>query len=235
MFGLWKKKQPIDPKHWYVVLPDFAAITSEFYDAIEYDLKAREITGMEISRIEYAEGGMFSAKREYLRMRRERLVFDVCAAPCGTSWFFSYRFGEIPLEIHLWEVLVLLIGLTGIVWFYTSLFGIILGLILFAASLLSLLLIMRNTVSLGMQDLDAALLQVPIVGAFYQRFLRKDDTYYRQDTRLAYRDIVDDIIRARINEVGAAGGVKLVEFKDATPPSHPGMLSMIAGILRLGR
>lgn len=235
MFGIWKKKQPQDPKHWYVVNPNFDTITSEFYDAIEYDLKQKEISGMEVSRIEYAEGGMLSAKRVYLRMRRERLVFDVCAAPFGTSWFFSYRFGEIPLVIHLWEVLVLLVALAGVVWFYMSLFGIMLGPILFAASLLSLLLMMRNTVSMGMQDLDAALLQIPVVGAFYEVFLRKDDTYYRQDTRLAYRDIVDNIIRARIDEVSAVGGIKLVEYKDATPISHPAVLTMIADLLRLSR
>ena len=97
MFGIWKSKKTEVLKHWYVLHLDFDTITSEFYQAIEYDLKARELTGLEISRIEYAEGGLLSAKREYLRMRRERLVFDVCAAPFGTSWFFSCRFAEIPV------------------------------------------------------------------------------------------------------------------------------------------
>jgi hypothetical protein len=234
MFGLWKKKKTEVLKHWYVLHLDFDTITSEFYDAIEYDLKARELTGLEISRIEYAEGGMLSAKREYLRMRRERLVFDVCAAPFGTSWFFSCRFAEIPLVIQPWEVLVLLLALAGVVWFYASLFGWVLGPILFAASLLSLVLMMRNTTSLGMQDLDAALLQIPVIGAFYERFLRKE-TYYREDTRLAYIDIVDKIVRGRIDEVSAAGGVKLAEYRDATPPSHPAVMSMVGDLLRMGR
>ena len=234
MFGIWKSKKTEVLKHWYVLHLDFDTITSEFYQAIEYDLKARELTGLEISRIEYAEGGLLSAKREYLRMRRERLVFDVCAAPFGTSWFFSCRFAEIPVVIHLWEILVLLLMLAGVVLFYASLFGWMLGPILFAASLLSLLLMMRNTTALGMQDLDAALLQIPVVGAFYERFLRKE-TYYREDTRLAYIDIVDKIVRLRIDEVSAAGHVKLVEYRDATPPSHPAVMSMIGDLLRIGR
>jgi hypothetical protein len=234
MFGIWKRKKTEVLKHWYVLHLDFATVTSEFYQAIEHDLQTRELTGLEISRIEYAEGGLLSAKREYLRMRRERLVFDVCAAPFGTSWFFSCRFAEIPVVIRLWEVLVVLLTLVGVVWFYASLFGWMLGPILFAASLLSLLLMMRNTVALGMQDLDAALLQIPVVGAFYERLLRKD-TYYREDTRLAYVDIVDKIVRARIDEVSAAGGMKLLEYKDATPPSHPAVMAMIGDLLKRGR
>ena len=40
--------------------------------------------------IEFAEGGILSGKRQYLRLRRERLVFDICSAPFGTSWFFLF-------------------------------------------------------------------------------------------------------------------------------------------------
>ena len=230
MFGIWKRKKTNVIKQWYVLFDNFETPAGEFYEVIESDLNVRDLTGLELSRVEYAEGGLLSAKREYLRMRRERLVFDVCAAPFGTLWFFSCRFAEIPVEIRLWEVVVLLLCLSGTVWFYASLFGIILGPILFVASLLSLLVLMRNTVSLGMQDVDAALLQIPVVGAFYERFLRVE-TYYREDTRLAYIDIVDKIVRARIEELGKAGK-RLVEYRDATPPSHPAVLSMISDLLR---
>jgi hypothetical protein len=234
MFGIWKRKKTEVLKHWYVLFDNFETVTSEFYQAIEQDLEKRELGGLEISRIEYDEGGLLSAKREYLRMRRERLVFDVCAAPFGTTWFFSYRYALIPATIHLWEVIVLLLALTSIVWFYTSLFGFVLGCVLFGASIFSLLLMMKNTVALGMRDLDAALFQIPVVGVFYERFLR-EETYYLEDTRIAYYNIVDQIVRARIDELGAAGKIKLVEYKDATPPSHPAILQMVADLLRMGR
>ena len=234
MFGIWKRKKPTVHKHWYAVLLDFESSPSEFYDAIEQDLAARKLTGMEISRIDYAEGGLLSAKRGYLRMRRERLLFDVCSAPFGTTWFFSCRFSEIPVQLMLWEILVMLALLAGVLWFYASLFGWMLGPILFGASLLSLLMLMHNAVRLGLQDLDAALLQIPVVGAFYEVFARAE-TYYREDTRIAYCDIVDSIVRAKVEEFISAGGVQQVEFKDATPPSHPGILKMIADLLRLGQ
>lgn len=233
MFGIWKRKKPEVLKHWYVPLFDFEASTKEFYDTIEKDLTAREVGGMEISWIGYAEGGVFSAQREYLRMRRERLVFDVCSAPFGTSWFYSVRFSEIPCQLMLWEVMVLLAAFAGVVWFYCALFGVVLGSVLCGASALSLALLMRNTARLGLQDLDAALLQIPIVGAFYELYVRKE-TYYREDTRLMYITIVDAIVRARIEEAAKTRGVEHVEYVDATPPSHPGVLRMIADLLLLG-
>jgi hypothetical protein len=234
MFGIWKRKKTEVHKHWYTVLMDFETTTSEFYQAVEETISSRELTGLEISRIEYAEGGVLSAKRQYLRMRRERLVFDVCSAAFGKTWFFSCRFAEIPVEIRLWEVLVLLTALALVEAFYANLFGLILGSILFAASLLSLLLLMRNTLAVGLEDLDAGLIQIPVIGAFYERFLRKE-TYYREDTRLAYIDIVDKIVREKVDEFTAAKGVKLVDYKDATPPSHPGILKMVGSLLQLGR
>lgn len=234
MFGIWKRKAPEVIKHWFVVHLDFQTSTKEFYEGIEQELATRKLTGLELSRIEYAEGGLLSANREYLRMRRERLVFDVCSAPFGTTWFFSCRFSEIPLQLMLWEILVILAVLGAVAWVYVILFGFVLGLILMGLSLGSILLLMRNTLAMGLQDLDAALMQIPIVGAFYEVFLRKE-TYYREDTRLAYITIVDNIVHAKVDKVSKANGVELVEYKDATPPSHPALLSIIAALLKVGR
>lgn len=235
MFGIWKRKEPEVLDHQFFPVMDFETSADEYYDAIEQELAVRQLTGLDISRVEFAEGGVLSARRVYLRMRRERLLFDVCAAPFGTTYFFSYRFSQIPLQLMLWEIIVMLLVLAAVVWFYVSLFGLMLGPVLFGASFLSMLLLMRNTVRLGFQDLDAALLQIPIVGAFYEIFLRKNDTYYRQDTRLAYTSIVKSVIVAQTEEAAKAKGVDLVQFQDATPPSHPGILSMIADLLRMGR
>ena len=233
MFGIWKRKDPEELEHFYVPpIHNFEISSAEFYEAIEREIEARKLTGLEITRIERSEGGPLSAKREYLRLRRERLVFDVCAASFGTEWFFSWRVAVIPAVLRLWEVIALFVFTAAMFFFYVILFGIILGPIFLAASLLSLLFVMRNTVSIGMHDVDAALLQIPVVGALYEAFLRKE-TYYVRDTRLAYKDIVTAVIRAKINEVTVANGVEHVEFKDATPPSHPAILSMIGDLLRM--
>ena len=234
MFGLWKKKKPLVHDHQYAVYSDFEISTSDFYDSIQQGLEAQRVPGLFLERVDYSEGGLLSAKREYLRMRRERLVFDVCSAPFGTNWFFSYRFSEIPFTLRIWEVLVVLLILAAVEGFYVMLFGLILGSVLFGASVLGLALLMRNLIAMGLNDLDAALLQLPILGAIYEVFFRKE-TYYREDTRLAYRKIVADIIRAKIEEAVGAKGVQFVPFIDATPPAHPAVMQMIADLLRISR
>jgi hypothetical protein len=196
-------------------VPGFKNSTKEFYAAVEDELKAREVPGLEISRVEFSEGGLLSDKREYLRMIRERLVFDICAAPFGTSYFFSCRFAEIPLVIKLWQLVFMLASIfifAGIFW---KIFGLILGSVAIVAALLIAAYLLRNAVALGLRDLDAMLLQSPF-GAIYERFFRKE-TYYRVDTRLMYLDTVNEIVKAKVEETTGAKGIKLIRFNEHDP------------------
>src|ERR1700679_3806527 len=74
--------------HWVAFHPDFSYSPQNFYAAIEKELAARKIPGLEISQEEFAEGGLLSEKRIYLRLMRERLTLYTCAAPFGTGYFF---------------------------------------------------------------------------------------------------------------------------------------------------
>lgn len=156
-----------------------------------------------------SEGGLLSAKREYLRLKRERLVFDICAAPFGTGYFFSFRFVELPLGIKAGEMLIFIVGIFLIFGLLLKIFGFILGIIAMLALLGGSIWIMRNAVQLGLKDLDATLLKTPIIGPLYEIVFRKE-TYYREDTRLMYLSIVDYITKALVDEVTAAKGIKLV-------------------------
>src|SRR6267142_224183 len=112
-----KKADVLD--HWYSLVPGFTAATEDFYEAVEKELKERQIPSLQMRRVEFSEGGLISGRREYLRMTRERLVFDICAAPFGTAYFFSCRFAEIPSVIKLWQLAVLataLLVVVGVVW-----------------------------------------------------------------------------------------------------------------------
>lgn len=229
MFGMFKPKQPYVHKWWHVVLLDFEASTEEFYSAIEQDLAARELQGLELSRVEYAEGGLLSAQRAYLRMKRERLLFDVCSAPFGTSWLFSCRFSEFPITIRVWEVVALLLSLVAFWFSYAQLFGFLTGNIMFGATVLGLILAMVCAVPFGFHDMDAALMQMPVIGPFYEVFFRKD-TYYRQDTRAAYMTIVNSIVRARVEEVAKARGVESVQFFEQPPETSPSLMETIAAM-----
>src|SRR5437764_8693628 len=101
MFSFFRKKQAEVLSHWYSHVPNFNASTRDFYAAVEKELKEQRVPGLEVAHVEFAEGGVLSAKREYLRMTRERLVFDICAAPFGVNYFYSCRFAELPAKVSL--------------------------------------------------------------------------------------------------------------------------------------
>lgn len=215
MLGFKRRKADII-SHWYAIVPSFQTSAQDFYSSIERELAAQKIPGMEMTRVDFAEGGALSDKRTYLRMLRERLVFDICAAPFGVNYFFSGRFAEIPLKVAPWQIIVgllILLTLTGlsiryIGWVVGPLFLLgLVGLTAWAG---------RNAVSLGLQDLDAAIIKIPALGALYERFIRAE-TYYRQDTRLLYVDLVSNIVKKQVEAVSAANGVKVVRFNEYDP------------------
>jgi len=216
MFGFLKSDKADDPSHWYALVPGFNTSTGEFYAAIETELKERQVPGLESLRVEFAEGGLLSDKREYLRMTRERLVFDICAAPFGTAYFFSCRFAAIPAVIKLWQLFVVLIGFCFVVGVAWRVCGLWLGSLVLLAGLSLLLYVLRNAVAMGLKDLDTMLVQSPVVGPIYELFFRKD-TYYRIDTRIMYADTVNAVVKAQVEEVTGAKGIKLIRFNECSP------------------
>lgn len=203
-------------EHWISFADGFQFSTEEFYTAVEKELLTRKVPGLAMSRVDFAEGGLLSDQRVYLRMVRERLVFDVCAAPFGTRFFFSCRMAEISNAIQLWQLLVMFTALSIIAGLCLQFFGVITGAVLLAVSLLMLVWLMRNTLALGLQDLDAAFIRSPLIGPIYERWFRKE-TYYRVDTRLMYLDTVSNVVKKLAEEVTGSKGVKLVRQYEQAP------------------
>jgi hypothetical protein len=201
--------------YWIVSANEFSVPPLEFYEALEQELAALKIPGLEISRQEYAEGGLLSAKRIYLRIMRERHVFLVCATPFGTRYFFSCRAIHSPATLKLWHALVVSL-------FFTAFFGLerLLGrgfaIIALFGVILAAGLMFRNALVTGLADIDTALLKTPIAGPIYEQFFRKD-TYYRQDTRRMYLDTIPAVIQGLVDEITGAKGVKLIRKHQPVP------------------
>ena len=53
-------------------------------------------------------------------------------------------------------------------------------------------------------------------GPIYENWFRKE-TYYRHDTRLMYCDTVNAVVKATVEEVTGAKGIKLVRFNEYSP------------------
>jgi len=91
--------------HWYHLFEGMQESPQRFYTLLEQSLERRQIPNINRSRIDYSEGGIFSAKREYFRVRRKEHLFDICAAPFGANAFFvSWWLGEAPG--FLWELVL---------------------------------------------------------------------------------------------------------------------------------
>jgi len=215
MFNFFQKKADV-LEHWISFAEDFQFASADFYAAVEKELDARRVPGLEKSRVEFAEGGLLSDKRVYLRMVRERLVFDVCAAPFGTRYFFSCRMAEIPAVIQLWQLAAVALGLGIFTALFLKIFGFFWGSVAMVVTVIGTMYLLRNAVALGLQDLDAALIKSPVLGPIYERFLRKE-TYYRIDTRLMYLDTVSNVVKRLAEEVTGAKGVKLVRQYEQAP------------------
>jgi hypothetical protein len=81
---------------WSTLVEGLQWSPKDFYVSVEQALQRRQLPDIFLSRINYAEGGPFSAKREYLRVTRKDHIFDICGAPFGTGFFFSSWLGERP-------------------------------------------------------------------------------------------------------------------------------------------
>jgi hypothetical protein len=78
------------------LIPGLQASPKEFYATLENVIRQRGVPNTEAFRIDCPEGGPFSAKREYLRVRRKEYVFDICGAPFANGFFVSWWLGELP-------------------------------------------------------------------------------------------------------------------------------------------
>jgi hypothetical protein len=215
MFGLFKRKHPVVFEQWITPILDFTSNTGKFYDAVEEELKKWQVPELVTERIVFKDGGFLSAGREYLRIRREALVFDICSAPFGRSWWFSCRSAVLPRNLRWWEVWVFLLAVTGLAAVYCHLFGVMVGGIVIGTSLLLLLILMMSASSWN--GLDDLLLRLPVLGAFYEAWFRFD-SYYRDDAQRMYVSMVDFFVREKVKEFAAAAGIDEVQFNEVKNP-----------------
>ncbi|MDB6019608.1 MAG: hypothetical protein JWR19_4097 [Pedosphaera sp.] len=225
MFGFRSKKAD-ELSHWYTPVPNYSSSAKEFYAEVEKELKEQHVPGLNISYIEFSEGGVLSDKRQYLRMTRERLVFDVCAAPFGVNYFYSCRFAEIPAVVEPWQLLALACGMGFIAltsfYVFVRIFGLLAPFIwpvAFLGVVLGAIYVMRNAVAIGIKDLDKILLQTPIINGIYEAWFRRE-TYYRQDVRLMYLTVVEGVVKKLVEQETAAKGVKLLTQYEHAPILH---------------
>lgn len=202
--------------HWIAFIDSFNSSPLEFYGLVEKALESRKVPGLKITKVEHSEGGLLSGNRVYLRMMRERLTFEACAAPFGTGFFFSCRTVYIPAEVKFWHAAVIIFAIYLAFAALNYFLEWKLAVIALATLLLAITQVFRSTLLHGLADLDAALINMPAVGPVYERWFRKE-TYFREDTRLVYLEVVPKVIREAAEELVAANGLRLTRKFERAP------------------
>lgn len=106
--GLWNLSRSLSDKERdelvdYVIVyaNDCELSPKEFYAELKKELARRKIPEFYVQEVEHSEAGFGSANRVYLRLQRDVIYFDVCAAPFGSAFFFSYR-AVVSSPLPMW-------------------------------------------------------------------------------------------------------------------------------------
>lgn len=179
--------------HWHQSVDGLSTSTLAFYADIEKALREKEVPDLRIERIAASERGILSAKREYLAVSYGRLQFDICGAPFGKDFFFSWWLVKrAPGFAALWGCATL-IGLPLIVLAFVSALGFFKGIVFALLAVVVGGVVLRGAFSDGWSAIEDLILAMPVTGVIYAR-LFKPVTYYSEDTRMMFEESVHLVV-----------------------------------------
>lgn len=203
--------------HWHTLLDDFQTSALEFYKSVEEQVSQRKVPSSRTERVLYREGGVLSAQREYLRITRERLTFDLCAAPYGKSQFFSWWLAETRSP---YATLIGYVGLFLLLfWFFLAVFkigGFIWGLLIFVLGDVIAFAVVRSLADAGSTALEDGVLSMPLIGPIYAQAF-KPTTYYSLDTALMFQESVRRAVSEVIGDLRSAQGLRALSPDEERP------------------
>jgi hypothetical protein len=201
--------------HWSTLIEGFQASPLSFFKSVEEALARREIPETKKSRVDYKEAGLLSANREYLRVQREKLVFDVCAAPFGTGFFVSYWLAEDRLKLNPLVKLLVIFGILGVSTFLLMSAGVVWGFFLLAIIVVGGMLGAQMAASTGDFD-DEIIVALPLLGTLYL-WLFRPATYYRIDSMTMFQKAVHNSVLEVIDAMTAEKGIRALSEADRKP------------------
>jgi hypothetical protein len=199
--------------HWSTLVEGLQLPPLEFYASVEAAVAQKSIPDATFERIEYREGGAFSGFRTYLRIRRHREVFDVCAAPFGNGCFFSWWLAEVRPRLPTVASIFIVFGYLVLLSIFSGEFGMLRGpVFLLLLVPLGLFVVSR----MGTQEADDFILMLPLLGWLYERLFRPI-TYYRIDTSDMFQTAVRHTVMEVLDQVTAAKGIRALSDLDRKP------------------
>lgn len=201
---------------WAKLFEQFNYSPREFYLLVEKNLDTRQVPGAGVEFRSLPEGGILSPERLYLSVRRERLIFLLCAAPFGTGFFVSTRLIDYRSEANLLDYLVAIALLGGIGFGVAIQAGLVPG--LFVIGLLFTLFwsLFRKAATAGSEWMDDNFADMPILGPIYEALFRPD-SYFRRDAAEMFRQAVHNAVMQSVDEMTTAKGVRGLTAEERTP------------------
>lgn len=202
---------------WNHLFPNLQQSALEYYAAVEEAIARHNIPGLETTRVTWKEAGLLSARREYLRLTRGRYVYDLCAAPFGTGYFFSGWMVVNPPALGPFHFLGM--GATlACLWMMFKIGFLAVFIFVLACWLLLWLLrtdrlrdIIRDTV-----EIEDFLLGMTFVGAIYDQFHRPL-TYFEQDTAAMFERAVHNAMMETIDGITQAKALRPLTEDERKP------------------
>jgi hypothetical protein len=208
------RRHPQVVGHWHTLVEDFSTSSLDFYELVKAGIARRQIPDLGITSVTWKQGGLGSGKRVYLRVSREGLNFDICAAPFGTGYFFSWWLAKISRV--LLDLLFIFLNLVVVFVFYRLMSGSSEGnepsfgcaaLLLRPLLFLGLLLALGFLVRYGNLGLEPTVLSMPVTGFVYGLIFRPV-TYFNEDTAIMFRESVHNAVVEAIDTVTAEKGLR---------------------------
>lgn len=202
--------------HWSKYFDFFQASSQEVYQAVRAGITQRLVPDTKTEQVIYKEGGVVSAGREYLRVTRKDHAIDICAAPFGTGYFFSWWLCEPDPSGGL-SMLLAGIFLAGIAsWFFTYLFGVFFGALATLVAIAFALWALGTAVHDGRLGVEREVMAIPVIGRLYE-WLFKPVTYYRIDTAHMFQQAVHSALLEVIDGLTSAKGIRALSEAERKP------------------
>lgn len=204
--------------HWHKFIENFDTSSLEFYAAVGAALQRREIPGITTSEVEFREGGVMTAKRVYFRVVRDRYAFDICGAPFGNGFFFSWWLTKTnpSLRAQGCFAVILLLCLAYLILLKFDYKGCYVALAILTLSAAVTVMGIRGGWFLS----DDFIIDTPYLGPVYQR-LFKPATYYKEDTRLMYQEMVHAAVLEVIDSLLVGKGLRALAPEERQPEMRP--------------
>jgi hypothetical protein len=208
-------RKPRVISHWYKAYDNFQISPRDFYAAVEEAVKRREIPDLKMERVTWKEGGALSDFREYLRITRRRVSFDLCAAPFGTGFFFSAWTATVPPQVL---AMVYLLGTFLGSWILMSLLvgGMHMPALWAGVVVVAALYVMGLLVQERVFGDEEAVLWMPLLGLLYERLFHPD-TYFKQDAETVFWEFVHGAVMETVEAVTTVKGIRGLTEEERRP------------------